>query len=198
MPESPTRVFISYSHDSTEHEARIRALADGLRADGVDCIIDQYFPHPAEGWPRWMEREIAAANFVLMICTEIYHRRVTMNEEPGKGHGVLWESNLIYNELYGNGTRNEKFIAALPSDGDAEHIPTPLRGFTHYRLGRNDQQLYDRLMKRMIEPPPLGQPKDAAAATANPFAWRAGVTDGMAFFSLHPSSLPVSATSRSR
>lgn len=37
-----SKVFISYSHDSPEHKDRVLALSDRLRADGVDCYIDQY------------------------------------------------------------------------------------------------------------------------------------------------------------
>jgi SEFIR domain len=49
--ESP-KVFISYSHDSPEHEQRVLELAERLRADGINCTIDQYVVAPAEGWPR--------------------------------------------------------------------------------------------------------------------------------------------------
>jgi TIR domain len=71
----PPIVFISYSHDSPEHADRVLALSDHLRADGIDCILDQYEDSPPEGFPRWMDRHIRAADFVLMICTPTYHRR---------------------------------------------------------------------------------------------------------------------------
>ena len=57
-------VFISYSHDSTEHADRVLALSDRLRADGIDCILDQYEVSPPEGFPRWMDRQIRAARFL--------------------------------------------------------------------------------------------------------------------------------------
>jgi hypothetical protein len=60
---SPPKVFISYSHDSPAHADRVLALADRLRADGIDRILDQYEPWPAQGSPRWMERQLAAADF---------------------------------------------------------------------------------------------------------------------------------------
>lgn len=37
-----SNVFISYSHDSVEHEERLLALAERLRADSVDVQLDQY------------------------------------------------------------------------------------------------------------------------------------------------------------
>lgn len=69
------RVFISYSQDSGAHRAKVRALADRLVGDGVDCVLDQYEPHPKEPWPRWMERQVEDADFVLVVCTETHFRR---------------------------------------------------------------------------------------------------------------------------
>jgi hypothetical protein len=88
MPEKPPKVFISYSHDSPAHADRILAFSNRLRADGIDAILDQYNPHPPEGWPRWMDTQIRDADFVLMVCTEIYYKRVMGEEEPGTGLGV--------------------------------------------------------------------------------------------------------------
>jgi hypothetical protein len=76
------RVFISYSHDSPQHDRQVLGLVDRLRVEGIDCMIDQYEPAPSSGWPRWMERQIREADFVLMVCTETYYRRVVGQEEP--------------------------------------------------------------------------------------------------------------------
>ena len=85
MADAP-RVFLSYSHDSDEHADRVLALADALCDGGIDVILDRYVhPAPEEGWPRWMERNLDAAEFVLMVCTETYRRRVMGEEEPGQG-----------------------------------------------------------------------------------------------------------------
>jgi hypothetical protein len=70
-----TQVFISYSHDSREHMDQVLDLSYRLRADGIDCRIDQYEESPPEGWPRWMANRIEDANFVLVVCTENYERR---------------------------------------------------------------------------------------------------------------------------
>jgi SEFIR domain len=46
MASDAPKVFISHSHDSPEHTSRVRALADRLRADGVESWIDQYVQDP--------------------------------------------------------------------------------------------------------------------------------------------------------
>jgi len=49
------RVFISYAHGSAERAAKVLALAQRLRSDGVDCRVDAFINgQPEEGWPLWM------------------------------------------------------------------------------------------------------------------------------------------------
>ena len=134
MTEAAPRVFISYSHDSAEHRDRVLELADRLRADGIDAVIDQYVQSPPEGWPGWCEAEIEKANFVLMVCTEIYLRRIRRKEEPGVGSGVLWEGRLIYQHVYDRGSVSAEFVPVLLADGSTEHIPAPVKGGTVYRV----------------------------------------------------------------
>ncbi len=147
----PPIVFISYSHDSPEHSDRVLALSDHLRADGIDCILDQYEDSPPEGWPRWMDRNIRAADFVLMICTPTYHRRVMGEEEPDKGHGVAWESTLIYQYIYNEGTSNNQFIPILLEGAHEADIPIPWQGVKNYRP--TTKEGYDELYRRLTEQP---------------------------------------------
>jgi SEFIR domain len=87
--EAAPRVFISYSQDGDVHKDRVLALANRLRADGIDANVDQYIQSAPEGWPVWCEAEIRKADFVLMVYTKSYRQRVEGNEQPGAGHGVF-------------------------------------------------------------------------------------------------------------
>ena len=80
----PDHVFISYSHDSEEHQQNVLNLADRLRDEGIDCIIDQYEESPSEGWVRWAINQIEEADFVLVVCTEQYSQLFA-----GKGETIL-------------------------------------------------------------------------------------------------------------
>jgi tetratricopeptide (TPR) repeat protein len=153
----PPTVFISYSHDSPEHADRVLALSDHLRTDGIDCILDQYQDSPPEGFPRWMDRQIRDADYVIMICTPTYNRRVMGEEEPGKGHGVAFESTLIYQYIYNEGTSNKRFIPVLLEGGDASAIPTPWQGVKHYSPTTKDgyEELYRRLTGQPLTPKPV-------------------------------------------
>jgi hypothetical protein len=158
-------VFISYSHDSPEHIKYVLDLSNRLRADGIDCVLDQYETSPPEGWPRWMDRKIREAKNVMMICTDVYFRRVMGEEKEGVGFGVKWEGNLIYQHLYDSGTRSTKFVPVVLDASQSHLVPTPLRGATIYTLGDDDG--YERLYARLagipaVAKPPLGQRRPLA------------------------------------
>lgn len=120
VEEEARRVFISYSQESPEHMALVLQLCNQLREDGVDARCDQYETSPAAGWLKWMEKEIASSDFVLIVSTERYKQRLAGNEKPGVGQGVIWEANLIYQHIYNNSTLNSKFIPVLLPGSDHE------------------------------------------------------------------------------
>lgn len=154
---SPIKVFISYSHDSQPHRDFVRGIANKLRQDGLECVIDQYINgFPPEGWLRWMENEVEAADFVLLVCTETYLRRYRGNENNG-GRGVTFEGVVISQMLYDAYYRNTKFVPVLPKSGDFSHVPLPLKSYTAYTLPTEYDNLYRYLSKQPEHlAPPLG------------------------------------------
>jgi tetratricopeptide (TPR) repeat protein len=152
MPDAaPPRIFISYSHDSPEHQNRVLALADQLRDEGVDVSIDQYVQSPPEGWADWCETEIRKSDFVLMVCTETYLRRVNHEEEPGKGYGVLWEARLIRQHLYDLGSASRKFVPVIFADGSSAHVPTPVKGASIHQV--DTAEGYEPLYRLLTDQP---------------------------------------------
>jgi internalin A len=158
MSNQPSTIFISYSHDSQEHKDLVKNLADKLRSQGLDCIIDEHIPNPKEGWPRWMLNQVEEAKFVLVVATETYHRRFRAKELPGKGKGAAWEGAIITQELYDNPGNNEKFIPIAFTPEDIAHIPEPIKGQSHFRLPDGYDDLYRLLTNQPKTPPkPLGK-----------------------------------------
>lgn len=158
MADNP-RVFISYSHKSREYEDSVLALANRLRADGIDAMIDQYEEAPAEGWPRWMEKQIAKSDFVVILCDETYYNKLYSDK---KGKGVVWEASIIYQMLYDSNATTTKFIAAFLDGDDNQYVPLPLKPYTYYDL--SDSSQYDKLYWRFrgvtnSKKPPLGELK---------------------------------------
>ena len=72
--------FITYSHETNEHNERVLNLAKKLRADGVVAEIDSFQVSPPEGWPAWMRKQTEESDFVIVVCTETYARRFAGNE----------------------------------------------------------------------------------------------------------------------
>jgi tetratricopeptide (TPR) repeat protein len=163
------RVFISYSHDSTEHMDRVLALSNRLRQEGVDCHIDQYEQSPPEGWPQWCEKQVEQSSFVLVACTETYLRRFKGEEAPGKGLGGTWEGHIISQEVYNSQGKNSKFIPIIFSEQDATYVPPILQGATIYDVLKGYEALYRRLTNQpLIQMPGLGTVKPMAAREVLP------------------------------
>jgi tetratricopeptide (TPR) repeat protein len=136
---------------------RVLALADRLRKAGIDAILDQYETAPPEGWPKWMDRQIEEADFVLIVCTETYFNRVGGKAKPGIGRGVKWESLLAYQDIYDSDSLNAKYIPVLLDGVDESHIPRPLRATDRYLLV--DAQEYEKLYRRITGQPLVVKPE---------------------------------------
>jgi hypothetical protein len=154
------KVFISYSRDSSEHCGRVLSLSNQLRKDGLNCILDQYEQAPPQGWPKWMDQHLSNSDFVLIICTKSYYKRVMGEEEQGKGKNEKWESTLTYSHIYDNDSLNKRFIPVLFSEEDSDYIPIPLKGSTYYNL--NDATGYEKFYRRLtgqplVKPPEIGK-----------------------------------------
>ncbi|MGZ6387205.1 MAG: hypothetical protein ACXWOL_17485 [Ktedonobacteraceae bacterium] len=103
-----------------------------------------------------MDRHIRTADFVLMICTPTYYRRVMGEEDLGKGHGVAWKSTLIYQYIYNEGTSNKRFIPILLEGAHESDIPIPWQGVKYYRPTTTDgyEELYRSLTDQPLTPKP--------------------------------------------
>jgi len=152
------KVFISYSHDTSEHKSDILALASRLRNDGIDCEIDQFINGaPPEGWIRWMERQIEWAEFVLVVCTESYLQRFKGEDRLG-GRGVNFEGLLISQTLYDDFLENTKFLPVIPEHGSIDHVPLILKRGSTYKINSDYERLCRVLTKQPeVVKPPIGK-----------------------------------------
>lgn len=140
-------VFVSYTHDSTEHDARVLSLATELRNLGFDCDLDQF--HANQSWPAWMENRIAWAEKVIVVCTSTYLRRWQNDEKPGVGLGAQWESLLTRQWLYESPGVQHKFVPLVFDKSDLPNIPMPLRDVTRVVLADG----YDSIIRRLLDIP---------------------------------------------
>jgi tetratricopeptide (TPR) repeat protein len=154
-PKARLRVFISYSHDSGAHSERVLALTERLRADGIETLLDQYVNGPPpSGWPRWHQKQIARADFIIVVCTEGYYRRLLMNVDFDERAGADWASLLSRQEIYSS--RRDKFVPVCLTRDEEQYIPEPIRSSTYFILDSEDG--YEGLYRRLTEQPPLVKP----------------------------------------
>lgn len=170
-------VLISYSHDSPEHAAKVKQLADTLRSDGVVAEIDQYLPvaGPPEGWARWMNTMIARSRFIIVVCSATYQRRFDGHEdEPGVGRGVSYEGQLLHHLLYNAKGQNYRLVPVLFDDEPETSIPSIMGAYKYFRLPAAYEDVYAVLTHqggRSAPPVRAQRTVDRPAPAPLPSAW---------------------------
>ena len=103
----PPRVFISYSWTSEDYKAIVLHIAEDLRCDGVDVVLDQWDLRSGHDKFAFMEQSIEKADKVLVLCDKEYAEKA--NSKEG---GVGTETSIITPEVYGKSVQ-EKFIPVI-------------------------------------------------------------------------------------
>lgn len=156
MPQSSkVNVFISYSWDSEAHQHWVLSLADTIDANGGSTIIDVHLRYGSH-LRLFMERNIKAADVVLVILTPSYKQKATAL----KG-GVGYEYNIITKELFKIIDSNEKYIPILRTGTHENSIPDFLEDFKYVNLvegsnyEKNLQSLLHQILKAPLKKPEL-------------------------------------------
>ena len=171
------KVFISYSHDSIEHNDRVLDLADHLRKDGIDCNIDQYEQSPVGGWHKWRMKEIEESDFVLMICTPQYIQRFKGKESNEMIMGIPWEGAVVTRDFYSQVGQKSKYIPILFVEQDGYSLPNILRDDTHYLV--TNSKGYELLYRRLTNQQEIPKPELGKLNTLSP-------RDRKQFFTVSP------------
>ena len=128
MSSTHPTAFMSYSWDSDEHRAWVRALAERFRSDGVDVTLDQWEMAAGDQLTEFMERGIRDHDFVVIICTPKYRHRSDSREG-----GVGYEGDVMTAEVLTE--RNQrKFIPVWRSGNWKDAAPAWLAGKYHIDL----------------------------------------------------------------
>jgi formylglycine-generating enzyme required for sulfatase activity len=158
---SSPRVFVSYSHDSESHKARVFDLVQRLRTDGIDAWSDHFETSPPQGWPRWMQTEVEKADFVVLVCTATYRTRFEGRAEPGTGRGVTWEGLLATQLLYGGELDHARVFAVVFDRHDIEVVPLAARPGSSWVLDVDYPKVLGHLRGiAAFTPVPLGSPPE--------------------------------------
>lgn len=150
---STPRAFISYSHDSVEHKQWVLMLATKLRAAGVDAILDMWELEPGADLPAFMEKNLVAADRVLMICTDNYVTKAN----AGTG-GVGYEKMIVTADLLK--TIDSKKVIPIIRQATTRNTPTFLNSKVYLDFSRDDQFefAFDELTRTLHGTPLLVKP----------------------------------------
>lgn len=103
--ENP-KIFISYAWSSQKTQDAVLELAERLRYDGIDVVLDKWDFKEGNDKYAFMERCVTDENIdrVLIICDKAYQERA-----DGRQGGVGDETFVISSEVYGH-MQQTKFI----------------------------------------------------------------------------------------
>lgn len=154
------KVFISYSHDSTEHKKWTLDLATRLRSFGVDAVIDQWDLRPGDDLTHFMETQLSTADRVLMVCTPKY-----VEKANGGIGGVGYEKMIVTASLLARIDSN-KVIPIIRQAGTA-YVPTFLKTKLYLDFSQSDQMefSFDELVRTLHNAPLYEKPP----VTKSPF-----------------------------
>lgn len=110
-------VFISYSHDSSEHKEWVLELASALLNHGIDVTLDQWDLAAGQDMAAFMATGIRTADRVLLICSDTYVTKA----EGGTG-GVGYERLIVTGEIIG-AIDTVKFIPVIKNNPSARKVP---------------------------------------------------------------------------
>jgi tetratricopeptide (TPR) repeat protein len=124
----PVRVLISYAHDAEEsapgHVERVRRFWAFLRAHGIDAQLDVLAANRQQDWPAWMDGQLRAARFVLVVASPAYRQRAEGEAPDGEGRGVRWEARRLRDILYRDREVGlAEVVAVVLGDGSPEDLP---------------------------------------------------------------------------
>lgn len=144
------RVFISDSHDSTEHQQRVRALADRLRENGDESCTSKT-PMRA-GCATRKNRPIESHLSLPKPTSDDFEG----DEQEGRGLGAAFEGVIVTQALYESGGQNAKFRPVVFHEEDERFIPSELRRFNRYRIDTPEN--YEVLLRWLHKAPEIVAP----------------------------------------
>lgn len=169
------KLFVSYSHEESEHDKWVATLASDLRKNGVDASMDRWDLTPGQDTTLFMESQIRDSDLVLLICTPVYAEK--SNIPRG---GVGYEKNIISAEILQTRDLGPKFIPILRKGTHDNALPIYLG--SKYAIDFRDDRNYKKSLGELLratykqphpDKPPLGK---------SPFLRKTEVTDDVSTY----------------
>jgi len=148
------KVLISYSHDSSNHKLWVSKLAETLRHNGVDVILDQWELTLGEDLTHFMESGVRDSDMVLVICTDSYVSKANDGEDS-----IGYEPMIITQKLVENLGTN-KFIPIIRQTEWEDKTPEFLKERVYIDFTDDSQfdEKFDVLLHERLQVPVVEKP----------------------------------------
>jgi hypothetical protein len=152
----PLRVFMSYSHTSSAHEAWVKGLATFLRGNGVDARIDIWHLSKGMELAQFMTNELVLADRVIIVSDDLY-----VAKADGRVGGVGWETMIMQSDPSFLDPESKKFYVIARSMDYSSGVPRHLvaKYGTHWPPSAEDEPKRQDLLRDLFDAvaaPPLG------------------------------------------
>jgi hypothetical protein len=146
MPEETTKLFISYSWSSPEHEQWVLRLATELRESGVDVILDKWDLKEGHDSYAFMEKMATDPDIkkVALICDRLYAEKA-----DGRSGGVGTETQIISPEIYKRGDQ-DKFVAVVAQKDESGKAYLPTYYKSRIYIDLSDPEIYARNFEQLL------------------------------------------------
>lgn len=159
MTLHPKKVFISYSWTTPEHEDWVLELAQRLRSNNVDVILDKWDLNEGDDKYHFMEQSVSSEEVekVLIILDKGYVAKAN-NRAGGVGTETLIISPKLYSQVV-----QDKFIpiVAEVDDKGKAFLPVYLESRIYIDMSTDEllHKNYEALLRRIFNRPSLVKPK---------------------------------------
>ncbi|RLK61754.1 SEFIR domain-containing protein [Actinokineospora cianjurensis] len=149
------RAFVSYTHDSEEHKDLVLVLANALVDNSIDVCLDRWHLE-RQDWYTWAVREMNAADFVVVVASEVYRGVADGYATAAANLGMQCEAAILRDRLQGNRPLWTKKIlpVLLPGHG-VEEIPIVFQpyGANYYKITDFTTAGMEELLRVMLDKP---------------------------------------------
>jgi hypothetical protein len=134
------RVFISYAHDSADHQNTVLRFANFLQARiGLDVHLDVWEDDIRRDWALWAEDQLTGADYIMVIASPKFRRTAGIRVAPDDGRGSQYEAAIMRNEL----TRDlrgitERILPVVFPGMTPEDVPAFLNPYSTTRFHVNE------------------------------------------------------------
>ncbi|MGM1058561.1 SEFIR domain-containing protein [Saccharothrix sp. Mg75] len=134
--DAAPRVFISYSHDTPEHQQQVHRLATFLRMRmGLDVHVDLWYDNVRRDWSLWAIEQLSEANFILVIASPKFKQRADGMASPHEGRGAQFEAAILRDNLTRNlKEQTERILPVVLPGRSIEEIPIFLNAYSTTRF----------------------------------------------------------------